>query len=76
MMWTMILIATSLTYPNDDPAGIARLQFDTQEQCEQVLSTLEYTLDLGIFVDEKDWVITGQCDEFERQDNNSNTFQK
>lgn len=75
-MWIMILTAMSLSYPNDKPAGIAKLKFETQEQCEQVLTTLEYTLDLGIFVDEKDWVIKGQCDEFKRQDNDSNPFQR
>lgn len=61
-MWILILTAMSLTYPNDKPAGIATLVFETQEQCEHVASTLEYTLDLGIFVDEKDWVITSRCE--------------
>jgi len=63
-MWIMILVAVSLSSPKDDPAGIAKLKFDTQEQCEHVLSTLEYTLDLGIFVDEKDWVIKGRCEKY------------
>jgi len=61
-MWIMILTAVSLSSPNDEPAGIATLEFGTQAQCEQVASTLEYTLDLGIFVNEKDWVITVQCE--------------
>jgi len=60
-MWIMILTAVNLIYPNDTPAGIATLNFDTLEQCEQVADTLEYTLDLGIFVNEEDWKITVEC---------------
>lgn len=61
MEWMMILTAMSLTSPNDKPAGIVKLEFETQEQCEHAASSMTYTLDLGMFVDEKDWTVKAEC---------------
>jgi hypothetical protein len=61
MEWMMILTAMSLKSPDSEPAGIVKLKFETQQQCEQTLATLEYKLDLGMFVNEKDWIVEGQC---------------
>jgi len=40
-MWLMILIAVHINNPADQPARIV-LEFDSQQQCERVLSTLTY----------------------------------
>jgi hypothetical protein len=42
-MWLMILIAVHIRDPKDIPGKIT-LQFQTQQQCEQVLSTMAYWL--------------------------------
>jgi hypothetical protein len=42
-MWLMILIAVHISDPKDIPGKIT-LQFQTQQQCEQVLSTMAYWL--------------------------------
>ena len=40
-MWLMILIAVHTNNPANQPARIT-LEFDSQQQCERVLSTLTY----------------------------------
>jgi hypothetical protein len=42
-MWLMILIAVHINDSKDIPGRIT-LQLQTQQQCEQVLSTMEYWL--------------------------------
>jgi hypothetical protein len=47
-MWLMILIAVHLNDPKDIPGRIT-LQFQTQQQCEQILSTMTYWLKFESF---------------------------
>jgi hypothetical protein len=42
-MWLMILIAVHMTDPKDIPGKIM-LEFQTQQQCEQTLTTMTYSL--------------------------------
>lgn len=53
-MWLMILIAVHLNDPKDIP-GRVTLQFQTQQQCEQVLSTMSYWLKFESFK------VVGEC---------------
>jgi hypothetical protein len=47
-MWLMILIAVNTNNPNDIPGRIT-LQFQTQQQCEQVLQSMTYWLKFESF---------------------------
>lgn len=42
-MWTLILIAVHINNPSDIPGRI-NLQFQSQQQCEQVLQSMTYWL--------------------------------
>jgi hypothetical protein len=47
-MWTLLLIAVHMKNPNDIPGRI-NLQFQTQQQCEQVLQSMTYWLKFDNF---------------------------
>jgi len=47
-MWLMILIAVHINDPKDVPGKIT-LQFQTQQQCEQVLQSMTYWLKFDSF---------------------------
>ncbi len=47
-MWMMILIAVHISDPKDIPGRIT-LQFQTQQQCEQVLLSMTYWLKFDNF---------------------------
>lgn len=53
-MWILILLAVSIHNPRDVPGKI-ELEFKTQEQCLEILSTLKYDLKFKTFK------IEGQC---------------
>jgi len=47
-MWMMILIAVHINNPSDIPGKIT-LQFQNQQQCEQVLQSMTYWLKFDKF---------------------------
>jgi hypothetical protein len=53
-MWLMILIAVHVNNPSDIPGKIT-LQFQNQQQCEQVLHSMTYWLKFDKFK------IEGKC---------------
>ena len=53
-MWMLILIAVHLNDPLDQP-GKVELQFQDQKSCEQVLSTMTWTLKF------KGFKVVGEC---------------
>jgi hypothetical protein len=47
-MWALILIAVHINNPKDIPGKI-ELQVPNQQQCEQILSTLKWSLKFDSF---------------------------
>jgi hypothetical protein len=54
-MWMMILLAVHINNPTDVPGKIT-LEFEKQEQCEKVLSTMTYWLKFESFK------VEGRCE--------------